>query len=224
MSPQNILQMLLVIVIHLWGPRSAQGIFSLPLCQSWGEWMGRQSEHCPPGQVTCVQRAPVPITPRVATAGFLWTRGLVVGEHTPPPPPRPFNARASNVIPQDLQEVLESELSGHFKKTALALLDRPSEYDARQLQRAMKGLGTDEAMLIEVLCTRTNKVSPSQALGPSPREHPHAPRRWRQQAECVLAPLGEQVSGQNVSAWPMQGRCLFSPLAVNRGVTATGLT
>ncbi|XP_036293102.1 annexin A13 isoform X2 [Pipistrellus kuhlii] len=58
---------------------------------------------------------------------------------------------------KDLQEVLESELSGHFKKTALALLDRPSEYDARQLQKAMKGLGTDEAMLIEVLCTRTNK-------------------------------------------------------------------
>ncbi|KAK1332108.1 hypothetical protein QTO34_007794 [Cnephaeus nilssonii] len=41
---------------------------------------------------------------------------------------------------KDLQEVLERELSGHFKKTALALLDRPSEYDARQLQKAMKGL------------------------------------------------------------------------------------
>lgn len=68
--------------------------------------------------------------------------------------------------------MLESELSGHFKKTALALLDRPSEYDARQLQKAMKGLGTDEAMLIEVLCTRTNKVSPSQALGPGPEGAP----------------------------------------------------
>lgn len=58
---------------------------------------------------------------------------------------------------KDLEDVLKSELSGNFEKAALALLDRPSEYSAKQLQEAVKGLGTDEALLIEVLCTRSNK-------------------------------------------------------------------
>ncbi|XP_077023709.1 annexin A13 isoform X3 [Tamandua tetradactyla] len=58
---------------------------------------------------------------------------------------------------KDLEEVLKGDLSGNFEKTALALLDRPSEYAARQLREAVEGLGTDEPVLIEVLCTATNK-------------------------------------------------------------------
>ncbi|CAL8091808.1 unnamed protein product [Calicophoron daubneyi] len=57
---------------------------------------------------------------------------------------------------RDLKQELRSELSGHFEDTILALCLSPAEFDANELWRAMSGFGTNESVLIEILCSRTN--------------------------------------------------------------------
>lgn len=57
---------------------------------------------------------------------------------------------------KDLIEDLKGELSGGFLETCKALLMQPAEYDAYLLRKSIKGLGTDEDVLIEILCTRSN--------------------------------------------------------------------
>ncbi|XP_054456268.1 annexin A11a isoform X2 [Anoplopoma fimbria] len=57
---------------------------------------------------------------------------------------------------KDLIKDLHSELSGDFRKLVMATLKTPSEFDAYELHSAIKGAGTDEACLIEILSSRSN--------------------------------------------------------------------
>uniref|UniRef100_A0A673VV12 Annexin n=1 Tax=Salmo trutta TaxID=8032 RepID=A0A673VV12_SALTR len=56
-----------------------------------------------------------------------------------------------------LETALKSALKGDLEDVVLALLKTPAQYDAQQLKLAMKGLGTDEDTLVEILASRTNK-------------------------------------------------------------------
>ncbi|NP_001091179.1 uncharacterized protein LOC100036940 [Xenopus laevis] len=57
---------------------------------------------------------------------------------------------------KDLTKDLKSELSGNFEKTILAMIKSPTLYDAHEIHEAIKGAGTDEECLIEILASRSN--------------------------------------------------------------------
>jgi len=57
---------------------------------------------------------------------------------------------------KDIIDDLKKALSGNFEDTMVALFTPPVDYDCQTLKNAMKGLGTDEDTLIEVIATRPN--------------------------------------------------------------------
>ena len=58
---------------------------------------------------------------------------------------------------KDLIKRLKDELSGNFEDTVVGLFMTPPEYDAYCLYKAMKGAGTNEGVLIEIIGTRNNE-------------------------------------------------------------------
>uniref|UniRef100_A0A7M5XH86 Annexin n=1 Tax=Clytia hemisphaerica TaxID=252671 RepID=A0A7M5XH86_9CNID len=64
--------------------------------------------------------------------------------------------RYKTMFGKDLMNDLKSELSGNLEETLLALMEPSVLFDAKCLRRAMRGAGTDEETLIDILCSRSN--------------------------------------------------------------------
>ncbi|ELW64067.1 Annexin A4 [Tupaia chinensis] len=58
-------------------------------------------------------------------------------------------------IGRDLIDDLKSELSGNFEQVIVGMMTPTVLYDVQELRRAMKGAGTDEGCLIEILASRS---------------------------------------------------------------------
>ncbi|XP_076020849.1 annexin A1a [Genypterus blacodes] len=56
-----------------------------------------------------------------------------------------------------LDSALKNSLKGDLWDVVQALLKTPAQYDAQQLKEAMRGVGTTEDTLIEILASRTNR-------------------------------------------------------------------
>ncbi|XP_028257285.1 annexin A2-like [Parambassis ranga] len=57
---------------------------------------------------------------------------------------------------KDLITALKGALSGSLEALMLGLMKSTAQYDASELRASMKGLGTDEETLIEIVCSRNN--------------------------------------------------------------------
>jgi annexin A7/11 len=67
-----------------------------------------------------------------------------------------IKSQFEKLFTDDLLEQLKKHLSGDFRNLIEALLTPLPQFYAQELNRAIKGLGTDEKVLIEILCTLSN--------------------------------------------------------------------
>ncbi|KAJ6639203.1 Annexin B10 [Pseudolycoriella hygida] len=62
----------------------------------------------------------------------------------------------ANELDRNLIDDLKSELGGNFENVIVALMTTPDQYLCQELNKAMDGAGTNENVLVEILCTKTN--------------------------------------------------------------------
>lgn len=66
-----------------------------------------------------------------------------------------IKATYKTLFGKDLVDDLKSELGGKFETLIVALMTPPITYDVEQLRDAIKGAGTNEKVLVEILASRT---------------------------------------------------------------------
>ncbi|XP_030620759.1 annexin A2-A-like isoform X2 [Chanos chanos] len=57
---------------------------------------------------------------------------------------------------KDMISALKGALSGSLESVILGLMKSTAQYDASEIKASIKGLGTDEETLIEIVCSRSN--------------------------------------------------------------------
>jgi len=57
---------------------------------------------------------------------------------------------------KSLESFVKGDTSGHYQDLILSLIEARDEMDAHLVKNAIKGLGTNDGQLIEVICTRNN--------------------------------------------------------------------
>jgi annexin A7/11 len=55
-----------------------------------------------------------------------------------------------------LESFIKGDTSGHYQDLLVALIEDRAEYDAKLVREAVKGLGTNDELLVHVVCSRTN--------------------------------------------------------------------
>ncbi|XP_058267423.1 annexin A3b [Hemibagrus wyckioides] len=58
---------------------------------------------------------------------------------------------------KSLVDDLEGDTHGHFEDILVALVTPPAQFDMQEIKKAMKGAGTTESTLIEILASRSNQ-------------------------------------------------------------------
>ncbi|XP_041821731.1 annexin A5b isoform X1 [Chelmon rostratus] len=66
-----------------------------------------------------------------------------------------IKASYKTLFGKDLESDLKGELGGKFETLIVALMTPPITYDVTALRNAIKGAGTDEKVLVEILASRT---------------------------------------------------------------------
>ncbi|XP_047222931.1 annexin A5b [Girardinichthys multiradiatus] len=66
-----------------------------------------------------------------------------------------IKAAYKTLFGKDLVNDLKGELGGTFERLIVALMTPPLTYDVTSLRNAIKGAGTDEKVLVEILASRT---------------------------------------------------------------------